>query len=216
MITKDNDQSLYNINNIQNRNKKLKLAIPNPNTQSRNYNNKLIKDNNFKKYSVYSTKEATPGKEYNKVVMPSSVKNKYYKPPKHKNNLDELDDTLSQMSQILSNNKKDLNYKGMIGKVPGINEGPNFVYDQILLNKNRNNKAKILSHKIKVLKLPMSSVFSEEALTNCEQGKNYFSDSENGNSNNADKNKNKNRGKKKNNNNNDDDCVSISCCFFGK
>ena len=215
MITKDNDQSLYNINNIQNRNKKLKLAIPNPNTQSRNYNNKLIKDNNFKKYSVYSTKEATPGKEYNKVVMPSSVKNKYYKPPKHKNNLDELDDTLSQMSQILSNNKKDLNYKGMIGKVPGINEGPNFVYDQILLNKNRNNKAKILSHKIKVLKLPMSSVFSEEALTNCEQVKNYFSDSENGNSNNADKNKNKNRGKKKNNNN-DDDCVSISCCFFGK
>ena len=215
MITKDNDQSLYNINNIQNRNKKLKLAIPNPNTQSRNYNNKLIKDNNFKKYSVYSTKEATPGKEYNKVVMPSSVKNKYYKPPKDKNNLDELDDTLSQMSQILSNNKKDLNYKGMIGKVPGINEGPNFVYDQILLNKNRNNKAKILSHKIKVLKLPMSSVFSEEALTNCEQGKNYFSDSENGNSNNADKNKNKDRGKKKNNNN-DDDCVSISCCFFGK
>ena len=215
MITKDNDQSLYNINNIQNRNKKLKLAIPNPNTQSRNYNNKLIKDNNFKKYSVYSTKEATPGKEYNKVVMPSSVKNKYYNPPKDKNNLDELDDTLSQMSQILSNNKKDLNYKGMIGKVPGINEGPNFVYDQILLNKNRNNKAKILSHKIKVLKLPMSSVFSEEALTNCEQGKNYFSDSENGNSNNADKNKNKNRGKKKNNNN-DDDCVSISCCFFGK
>ena len=58
----------------------------------------------------------------------------------------------------------------------------------------------------------MSSVFSEEALTNFEQGKNYFSDSENGNSNNADKNKNK--GKKKNNN--DDDCVSISCCFFGK
>ena len=215
MITKDNDQSLYNINNIQNRNKKLKLAIPNPNTQSRNYNNKLIKDNNFKKYSVYSTKEATPGKEYNKVVMPSSVKNKYYKPPKDKNNLYELDDTISQMSQILSNNKKDLNYKGMIGKVPGINEGPNFVYDQILLNKNRNNKAKILSHKIKVLKLPMSSVFSEEALTNCEQVKNYFSDSENGNSNNADKNKNKNRGKKKNNNN-DDDCVSISCCFFGK
>ena len=215
MITKDNNQSLYNINNIQNRNKKLKLAIPNPNTQSRNYNNKLIKDNNFKKYSVYSTKEATPGKEYNKVVMPSSVKNKYYKPPKDKNNLDELDDTLSQMSQILSNNKKDLNYKGMIGKVPGINEGPNFVYDQILLNKNRNNKAKILSHKIKVLKLPMSSVFSEEALANFEQVKNYFSDSENGNSNNADKNKNKNRGKKKNNNN-DDDCVSISCCFFGK
>ena len=215
MLTKDNGQSLYYNNNIQNRNKKLKLAMPNPNTQSRNYNNKLIKDNNFKKYSVYSTKEATPGKEYNKVVMPSSVKNKFYKPSKYKKNLDELDDTLSQMSQILSNNKKDLNYKGMIGKVPGINEGPNFVYDQMLINKNRNNKAKILSHKIKVLKLPMSSVFSEETLTNCEQGKNYFSDSENGNSNNADKNKNKNRGKKKNNNN-DDDCVSISCCFFGK
>jgi hypothetical protein len=212
MLTKDNGQSLYYNNNIQSKNKKLKLTIPNPNTQSRNTSNKLIKDNNFKKYSVYSTKEATPGKEYNKVVMPSSVKNKFYKPSKYKKNLDELDDTLSQMSQILSNNKKDLNYKGMIGKVPGINEGPNFVYDQILLNKNRNNKAKILSHKIKVLKLPMSSVFSEETLTNCEQGKNYFSDSENGNSNNADKNKNK--GKKKNNN--DDDCVSISCCFFGK
>ena len=208
MLTKDNGQSLYKKNNIQNRNKKLKIAIPNLNTQSRNYNN-----NNFKKYSIYSTKEATPGKEYNNVVMPSSVKNKFYKPSKEKNNLDELDDTLSQMSQILNNNKKDLNYKSMIGKVPGINDGPNFVYDQILLNKNRNNKAKILSHKIKVLKLPMSSVFSEEALTNCEQGKNYFSDSENGNSNNSDKNK--NRGKKKNNNN-DDDCVSISCCFFGK
>ena len=215
MLTKDIDQSLYNNNNNQNRNKKLQLVIPNLNTQSRNYNNKLIKDNNFKKYSVYSTKEATPGKEYNKIVMTSSVKNKYYKPSKDKNNLDELDDTLSQMSQILNNNKKNLNYKSMVGKVPGINEGPNFVYDQILLNKNRNNKAKILSHKIKVLKLPMSSVFSEEALTNCEQGKNYFSDSENGNSNNADKNKNKDRGKKKNNNN-DDDCVSISCCFFGK
>ena len=198
MLPKDNFQSLYNNINIQNRNKKLKLAIPNPNTQSRNYNNKLIKDNNFKKYSVYSTKEATPGKEYNKVIMPSSVKNKNYKPSKYKNNLEELDDTLSQMSQILNNNKKDLNYKGMIGKVP---------------DKNRNNKAKILSHKIKVLKLPMSSVFSEEALTNYEQGKNYFSDSENGNSNNA--NKNKDRGKKKNNIN-DDDCVSISCCFFGK
>ena len=208
MLTKDNGQSLYKKNNIQKRNKKLKIAIPNLNTQSRNYNN-----NNFKKYSIYSTKEATPGKEYNNVVMPSSVKNKFYKPSKEKNNLDELDDTLSQMSQILNNNKKDLNYKSMIGKVPGINDGPNFVYDQILLNKNRNNKAKILSHKIKVLKLPMSSVFSEEALTNCEQGKNYFSDSENGNSNNSDKNK--NRGKKKNNNN-DDDCVSISCCFFGK
>ena len=215
MLTKDNVQPLYYNNNIQNRNKKLKLTIPNLNTQSRNTNNKLIKDNNFKKNSVYSTKEATPGKEYNKIVMTSSVKNKYYKPSKDKNNLDELDDTLSQMSQILNNNKKNLNYKCMVGKVPGINEGPNFVYDQILLNKNRNNKAKILSHKIKVLKLPMSSVFSEEALTNCEQGKNYFSDSENGNSNNADKNKNKDRGKKKNNNN-DDDCVSISCCFFGK
>jgi hypothetical protein len=212
MLTKDNGQSLYYNNNIQSKNKKLKLTIPNPNTQSRNTSNKLKKDNNFKKYSVYSTKEATTGKEYNKVVMPSSVKNKFYKQSKHKNNLDELDDTLSQMSQILNNNKKDLNYKGMVGKVPGINEGPNFVYDQILLNKNRNNKAKILSHKIKVLKLPMSSVFSEETLTNCEQGKHYFSDSENGNSNNADKNKNK--GKKKNNN--DDDCVSISCCFFGK
>ena len=215
MLTKDNGQSLYNNNNIQNRNKKLKLTIQNLNTQSRNYNNKLIKDNNFKKYSIYSTKEATPGKEYNKVIMPSSVKNKYNKPSKKKNNLDELDDTLSQMSQILNNNKKDLNYRGMIGKVPGINDGPNFVYDHILLNKNRNNKAKMLSHKIKVLKLPMSSVFSEEALTNCEQGKNYFSDSENGNSNNADKNKNKNREHKKKNNN-DDDCVSISCCFFGK
>jgi len=215
MLTQDNGHSLYNNNNIQNRNKKLKLEIPNLNTQSRNYNNKLIKDNNFKKYSVYSTKEATPGKEYNKVVMPSSVKNNYYKPSKDKNKLDELDDTLSQMSQILNKNKKDLNYKGMVGKIPGINDGPNFVYDHILLNKNRNNKAKILSHKIKVLKLPMACAFSEEALTNSEQGKNYFSDSENGNSNNADKNKNKNRGKKINNNN-DDDCVSISCCFFGK
>jgi len=215
MLTQDNGHSLYNNNNIQNRNKKLKLEIPNLNTQSRNYNNKLIKDNNFKKYSVYSTKEATPGKEYNKVVMPSSVKNNYYKPSKGKNKLDELDDTLSQMSQILNKNKKDLNYKGMVGKIPGINDGPNFVYDHILLNKNRNNKAKILSHKIKVLKLPMSSAFSEETLTNYEQGKNYFSDSENGNGNNADKNKNKNRGKKINNNN-DDDCVSISCCFFGK
>jgi hypothetical protein len=212
MLTKDNVQPLYYNNNIQNRNKKLKLTIPNLNTQSRNTNNKLIKDNNFKKNSVYSTKEATPGKEYNKVVMPSSVKNKFYKPSKYKNNLDELDDTLSQMSQILNNNKKDLNYKGMVGKVPGINESSNFVYDQILLNKNRNNKAKILSHKIKFLKLPMSSVFSEETLTNCEQGKNYFSDSENGNSNISDKNKNK--GKKRNNN--DDDCVSISCCFFRK
>jgi len=206
MLIKDNGQPLVIKNKNTNVNNKIILPISNFNTQSRNYNNNLIKENNFKKNSLYSTKEATPRKEYNQIVMPSSLKNTFYKPSKKKSEKNELDDSLSQISQLLNNNKRDLNYSGLIGKIPGINEGPNFVYDQILFNKSSINKAKKLSHKIKVLKLPISNISSKEALNNSDQEKKCFSDSEQKIGNSINNNKNKP---------DEDDCVGI-CCFFGR
>ena len=103
----------------------------------------------------------------------------------------------------ISKNKRDLNYSGQIGNIPGVSEEPNFVYDQILFNKSRINKAKILSHKIGVLKLPISKISTKEALSNSDRQKKCFSDRVQGSMN-----------IKKDNNNDDND--GISCCFFGK
>ena len=103
---------------------------------------------------LYSTKEATPRKDPNQVI-PQLGQNKM-------NN--ESDDSLSQISQILGSNRKDMNYTGLIGKFPGIYEEPNYIYDQMIYNKSRINKSKKLLNKISALKLPMSIISSKEAL----------------------------------------------------
>ena len=202
MSIKDNGQILFPKNNNSTVIKGVKLPIKNINTQSRNYNNTLIKEKNLRKYSLYSTKEATPRKEYNQVILPQSLKKKLYNASKDKYDKNELDDSLSQISQLLNNNKNDLNFSGIVGKVPGINEEQNFVYDQILFNKSSINKAKILSHKIGALKLPISKISTKEALTNSDREKKCFSDRIQGIVNKKEK--------------NSEDSADILCCFFGK
>lgn len=208
MIIKDNGHPLFKKNNNPTIIKGFKLPIANINSQSRNCNNTLINEKNLRKYSLYSTKEATPRKEYNKVVMPPSLKNSFYKQNKEKIDKNDLDDSLSQISLLLNNNKNNLNYSGMVGKFPGINEEQNFLYDQIIFNKSSINKAKILSHKIGVLKLPISKISSKEALTNSDREKKCFSDRVQGN---------KILNKKNTNTNNiNDNNADVSCCFFGR
>ena len=202
MSIKDTGQILFPKNNNSTVIKGVKLPIKNINTQSRNYNNTLIKEKNLRKYSLYSTKEATPRKEYNQVILPQSLKKKLYNASKDKYDKNELDDSLSQISQLLNNNKNDLNFSGIVGKVPGINEEQNFVYDQILFNKSSINKAKILSHKIGALKLPISKISTKEALTNSDREKKCFSDRIQGIVNKKEK--------------NSEDSADILCCFFGK
>lgn len=178
------------------------LSYPSINNQSRNLNNNLDKENKNKKYSLYSTKEATPRKEYNKVIKSTTIKNTINNQTNKINNKNELDDSLSQISSLLNQNKKKLNYSELVGKIPGIDDEPNFIYDQILFNKSRIKKAKILSNKIGTLKLPISNISFKEALTKDDKEKKCFSDR-------ADLHKSLNRNK-----NNDD--VGISCCIFGK
>ena len=202
MLIRDNGKSIYIKNNNPTVIKRNKMTLNNLNNQSRNINNTLIKEKNVRKSSMYSTKDSIQRKDYNKVSVPPSLKNTFYKPDKEKNYKNDLDDTLSQISNILNNNKKDLNYSGM-EKYLGINEEPNFVYDLMLYNKSKINKAKILSHKIGVLKLPISKISSKEALTNSSKEKKYFSDRVKGLGDSSKK-------------STDDDSVGISCCFFGK
>lgn len=204
MLIKDNGQTLFPKNNNSTVIKGFKLPIKNINSQSRNYNNTLLKEKNNRKYSLYSTKEATPRKEYNKVILPQSLKKTLYNTSKDKSDKNESDDSLSQISQLLNNNKNDLNFSGLVEKVPGINEEQNFVYDQILFNKSSINKAKILSHKIGALKLPISKISSKEALTNSDREKKCFSDRIQGIGNINKKEK------------NSEDNADILCCFFGK
>ena len=178
------------------------LSYPSINNQSRNLNHNIEKENKNKKYSLYSTKEATPRKEYNKVIKSTTIKNTINNQTNKINNKNELDDSLSQISSLLNQNKKKLNYSELVGKIPGIDDEPNFIYDQILFNKSRIKKAKILSNKIGTLKLPISNISFKEALTKDDKEKKCFSDR-------ADLHKSLNRNK-----NNDD--VGISCCIFGK
>ena len=205
MLIYDNGQSTFQKRNNNNGSKLFKLPLKKLKIQSRNtnLNTNLSKEINLKKNSLYSTKEATPRKEYNQVLNHSSIKNNFC-PSKEKITKNDLDDSLSQISQILS--KKNINYSGLKGKIPGINEETNFVYDQILFNKSRIKKAKILSHKIGVLKLPISKISSKEALSNSDREKKCFSDRiqkiENDTGN-------------KNKNNNIENSVDIPCCFFG-
>ena len=195
---------IKNINS--NQNNYFQLSFSNMNNQSRNLNNNLTKDNMNKKYSLYSTKEATPRKEYNNVLKSTIIKNSFHISNKEINNINELDDSLSNISLILNSNKKNLNYSELVGKIPGIDDEPNFVYDQILFNRSRIKKAKNLSHKIGTLKLPISNISFKEALTKSEisdREKKCFSDRSH-----------VNLGINRNKNKTDD--VGISCCIFGK
>lgn len=196
---------MKNINS--NQNNYFQLSFSNMNNQSRNLNNNLAKDNMKQKYSLYSTKEATPRKEYNNNVLKSTtIKNSFHNSKKEINNNNELDDTLSNISLILNSNKKNLNYSELVGKIPGLDDEPNFVYDQMLFNRSRIKKAKILSHKIGTLKLPVSNISFKEALTKSEisdREKKCFSDRAI-----------VNQGINRNKNKTDD--VGISCCIFGK
>ncbi len=194
-------------NNTQNESNYFQLSYSSMNNQSRNLNNKNNKENRNKKYSLYSTKEATPRKEYSKVIKSTTIKNSFNNQINKKNNKNknELDDSLSQITPLLNKNKKNLNFSDLVGKIPGIEDEPNFVCDQILFYKSRIKKAKILTNKIGTLKLPLSNISSKEALTKSDIGIKCFSDRSqiNGNLN-----------TNKNNNNNDD--VGVSCCIFGK
>ena len=188
-----NGQLIFNNNRNNSCGTKLfKLPIKKLNIQSRNINScegNIIKLNNIQKNSLYSTKEATPRKEHNKVLTTKKTKEQ---------NDPNLDDSLSQITEILKKNKKNLRYSDLAGKIPGINEEPNFVFNQILYNKSKINKAKILSKKIGVLKFSVTNthnISSKETLSNSDRSK---SDSINN--------------KKKN----EDDSVGVSCCFFGR
>ena len=202
MLLNQKTSSIIMKNSNPNEYNYFQLSYPSINNQSRNLNNNLDKENKNKKYSLYSTKEATPRKEYNKVIKSTTIKNTINNQTNKINNKNELDDSLSQISSLLNQNKKKLNYSELFGKIPGIDDEPNFIYDQILFNKSRIKKAKILSNKIGTLKLPISNISFKEALTKDDKEKKCFSDR-------ADLHKSLNRNK-----NNDD--VGISCCIFGK
>ncbi len=202
MLLNQKTSSIIMKNSNPNEYNYFQLSYPSINNQSRNLNNNLDKENKNKKYSLYSTKEATPRKEYNKVIKSTTIKNTINNQTNKINNKNELDDSLSQISSLLNQNKKKLNYSELVGKIPGIDDEPNFIYDQILFNKSRIKKAKILSNKIGTLKLPISNISFKEALTKDDKEKKCFSDR-------ADLHKSLNRNK-----NNDD--VGISCCIFRK
>ena len=208
MIINDNVHSTIYCKNANNGTKLFKLPIKQSKIQSRNsnINNNSTKLAYLKKNSLFSTKDATPRKEYNQILINSGI-NKNYHQSKEKYNKNEGDDSLSQISQILNSNKKDLNFSGLKEKCPEINE-ENFVYDQILFNKSSINKAKILSHKIGVLKLPISNISSKEALSNSGREKKCFSDriQEFGSHESSNQSK----------QNNAEDNADVFCCFFGK
>ena len=187
----NNGQLIYNNNRNNSCGTKLfKIPIKKLNIQSRNINNSengILKMNNMKN-SLYSTKEVTPRKEHNKVLITKKMKE-----PKD-------DDSLSQMTEILKKGKKNLRYSDLVGKIPGIDndDEPNFLFNQILYNKSKINKAKKISHKIGVLKFSIPNthnISSKETLSNSDRSKR---DSFNN--------------KKKN----EDDSVGVSCCFFGR
>ena len=206
MINIDNRKLSFNANNNSYKTKVLKLPIKNINIKKNNINNHnaYTKPSNLKNYNLYPNNESFPRKDNSHILNQTTLKSSFYT-SKKKIEKNDLDESLDQISQILNNNKKNLNYSGLIGKIPGINEETNFVYDQILFNKKSINKAKILSHKIKVLKLPISNVSTKEDLNTSDSYKKSFSDRVKGNGNSEGNKRNKNM---------DEDKVSISCCFF--
>jgi hypothetical protein len=196
-----NGQLVFNPRNNSCGTKLFKPPKKIPNMQIRNlnnYHNNIIKSNNLQKGSLYSTKEATPRKEHNRVITSLKLKESN----------DPLDDSLSKISDILKTNKKNLNYNELIGKIPGISDEPNFIYDQILYNKSKINKAKKLAQKIGVLKLPVNNInniSTKETLSNSDRSRQYLSGRVKGI---FDSNKKEKK--------NEDDSAEVSCCFFGR
>ena len=98
-----NGQLVFNNRNNSFRTKLFKLPIKKVNIQSRNINNSnnnsLINSTNIQKGSLYSTKEATPRKEHNKLNDP-------------------LDDSLSQITDILNSGKKTFELCGLSWQNP--------------------------------------------------------------------------------------------------
>ena len=164
-------QDIFEIN--KNYPKLFKLPIKKLNIPSRN--NTIVRERTMKKNSP-STQDITPRQEYNNSVIRQNIPNIMKAPNKLKKNSENnyLDDSLSQLSEILT--KKNLNFSGLVGKIPGINEGPNFVYDKLISERSSINRAKILSQKIGALKLPLSNISSKEALANSDRDKKFFSD----------------------------------------
>ena len=196
MLIYDGQSFLAQRNNNKATSKLFNLPVGKLNFQSRNINlkNNFTNEKSMRKYSLYSTKEATPRKEYNPVPPHSGIKKNSCLNREKSEKID-LDDTLSQISQILNSSKKEAKFQ--------INEEPNFVYDQILFNKSSIKKAKILSHKIGVLKLPISKISTKEALSNSDREKKCFSDRIQGIATES-----------SSKNNKIEDYADVSCCFF--
>lgn len=169
MFTNCNIQQQY-IRTNNSHSKLFNIPYNKINIQSRN-KNKYNKEKPVNKNSLYSTKEATPRQEYNNSVI---LNNNFYTSYKEKKNNKKnyLDDSLSQLSEIFE--KRNLNYSGIKDKIPGINEEQNFIYDKIIKERSSINRAKILSQKIGVLKLPTSKI-SSKALSIPGRDKKYFS-----------------------------------------
>lgn len=106
MLLNQKTSSIIMKNSNPNEYNYFQLSYPSINNQSRNLNNNLDKENKNKKYSLYSTKEATPRKEYNKVIKSTTIKNTINNQTNKINNKNELDDSLSQISSLLNQNKK--------------------------------------------------------------------------------------------------------------
>ena len=142
------------------------------NIQNRKNKSKFIKEQPINKNSLYYTKERNFHQEFNNSAI---LRNNMYTIYKEKKNYKKnyLDDSLSQLSEILD--KRNLNYSGIKNKIPGINEEENFVYNKIIKERSSINRAKILSQKIGVLKLPTSKILSK-ASTNSDRDKKCFSE----------------------------------------
>ena len=104
-------------------------------------------------------------------IKSQTLSNENYKSNKTKIE-NKLNDTLSQISEILNRNNNNLNYSGLINKIPMTNEEENFVYEEIILNKKNIKKAKILSNKIKKIKTTISNISSKESFLKSEQNSN--------------------------------------------
>lgn len=180
-------------------------------SQSRN-NNKELKHNYN---SIHSTQDGTPGKDNKNLIIQSDINyNTYNKQIQTGTKMIENygkngDDSLSKLSELL--NKQNLNFSGLKNKLPNVNNEENFLYDQILFNKSSINRAKILSHKMGMLKLPVSKIGLKPPLPNYDIEQKSLSD-RGGDINKIKIENNIYKSKKKHIENDDD----ISCCCFKK
>ena len=130
------------------------------------------KPNNFKNINSNNLNNNINNINSNdKKIKSQSLSNENYKSNKTKIE-NKLNDTLSQISGVLNGNSNNLNYSGLINKIPISNEEENFVYEEIILNKKNIKQAKILSNKIKKIKMAISDISSKESFLKSEQNSN--------------------------------------------